>query len=111
MYKRLTVIGVLSLVFGCATAGLEAGKHVSLNPAELTKECKELGFVSGKGGGAFGGMISDADLQRYAMNDMRNKAAAMGATHVVPSNGGTSGGLWASTQGNISGTAYKCPKE
>ena len=104
--KRLIVVLTLT---ACSTPSLNQGSKVSINIGEISKECAALGTVSGKGGGAFGGTISDEDLQTYAMNDMRNKAASMGATHVIPHGGGLSGGVWSSTTGSVTGTAYKCP--
>ncbi len=52
--------------------------------------------------------ISDHDLQTYAMNDMRNNAAKMGATNILIHNNQLGGGVWSNTQSQISGTAYKC---
>ncbi|MBW1809800.1 MAG: DUF4156 domain-containing protein [Deltaproteobacteria bacterium] len=77
-------------------------------------DCKNLGPVFGKGGGVFGGAwIPDEELMEYASNDMRNKAAAKGATHLVFSSHqmGHSGGRYGGTTSTstISGVAYKCP--
>lgn len=111
-WMKNLILGLVGLsLVGCATADLVEGKQVSMNAAEVTKACVELGEVYGKGGGAMGGMISDENLMRYASNDMRNKAAKMGATHVVQHGVSVGGGMTHSTTGNVSGTAFKCPKK
>jgi hypothetical protein len=101
---------------GCATAALsERGAMVEMT-GEVDKGCKNLGPIIGKGGGSFGGAwISDEDLIEYAMNDLRNKAAERGATHVVFSGhemGNTSGSNGGTTStATISGIAYWCPTD
>jgi len=107
----LSLVGVALISFACARAELKEGTAVSLNQAEVTKECKELGIIYGKGGGMMGGAISDEDLMRYATNDLRNKAAEMGATHLVMNGPSVGGGLTHSTTANVSGVAFKCPKK
>jgi hypothetical protein len=76
----------------------------------LPATCVNLGEVAGKGGGGPGGMyISNASLVEYAQNDLRNQAAARGATHVrldPPVLGGSNG---PTTSAMITGIAYKCP--
>jgi hypothetical protein len=58
--------------------------------------CKYLGTVVGTQGGAFsGGYTSNENLSIGAMNDLKNKAARMGANYVVIENalaGNTFGG-------------------
>lgn len=78
------------------------------------KDCKNLGPVYGKGGGSFGGgWIPDEKLMEYATNDLRNKAAAKGATHVVTQThqmGQTSGQYGGTTStATQQGVAYACP--
>lgn len=103
--------GSASILFGCATAELKEGKSVSLNSAEISKDCTEVGEVYGQGGGALGGTISDQDLLRYSVNDMRNNAAKLGATHVLQHGNQLGGGIWGSTKAQVTGTAYKCPSK
>lgn len=70
--------------------------------------CKSLGIVSGKGGGASGGYVSNEDLIQYALNDLRNQAARHGATHIVyaaPTMGGTEG---TTTSAMVTGEALQC---
>jgi len=110
MKLKNTIVYLMALsVFGCATTDLDGGKFVSTNANEITKDCVELGFVYGRGGGFFGGLINKADLSKYAHNAMRNEAHELGATHVKTSLGNYSGGLWAATTTDVSGVAYKCP--
>lgn len=101
---------------GCSTAALSTwGGAVEVVSAIDRKDCKNLGPIMGKGGGAFGGAwISDEHLVEYATNDLRNKAAAKGATHVVMSThqmGQASGQYGGATStATISGIAYQCPQ-
>jgi hypothetical protein len=70
--------------------------------------CASLGILSGKGGGASGGYVSNENLVQYALNDLRNQAAALGATHIVystPSMGGNEG---TTTSAIVTGEALKC---
>jgi len=76
-------------------------------------QCRPLGTIIGKGGGSFGGgFISNEELIQYAMNDLRNEAARIGANvvHHSPPQLGTSGGRDGSdvSSANITGTAYLC---
>jgi len=72
------------------------------DPATLNRECKLLGTVSGRS--LFGGGSDEAKVQN-AMNDAREKAAAMGATHIIFMTTDTSGML---TAGHASARAYRC---
>ena len=71
--------------------------------------CKSLGYVVGRGGGAFGGAyISNEKLIEYAMNDLRNQAAKKNANfvqHDTPTMGQADG---STTTATVSGTAYIC---
>jgi hypothetical protein len=75
--------------------------------------CKNLGYIVGRGGGSFGGgWISNEQLVEYAMNDLRNKAAGLGANYIqhdTPQLGvaGSNGSTTTSTA-TVSGTAYAC---
>jgi len=70
-------------------------------PAVLNRDCKLLGTVSGRS--LFGG--ADEARVQNAMNDAREKAAALGATHVVFVEADTKGIL---SRGNASARAYRC---
>jgi hypothetical protein len=78
---------VISLLLGsCShTPHLsQSGTNIELVSEIDQKNCKNLGPVFGKGGGWFNGAwIADENLMMYASIDLRNKAAGLGATHVV----------------------------
>jgi hypothetical protein len=74
-------------------------------------QCNQLGYIVGRGGGSFGGgYISNESLIEYAMNDLRNKAAGLGANFVQHDSpqlgvaGDGNGGSITSTA-TVSGTA------
>lgn len=75
--------------------------------------CKNLGYIVGHGGGALGGWVSNDELVQYAMNDLRNQAAELGANYLEHDSpqmgvtGGTQGGS-TTTTATVSGTAYHC---
>jgi len=110
-----TTISILTLIQGCSTAKLSnEGAIIEVIIALDRKDCKNLGPVFGKGGGVFGGTwISDESLMEYVSNDLRNKAALKGATHVVVQGhqvGMTTGRNGGSTSTvTQQGIAYKCP--
>lgn len=54
-------------------------------------------------------MVSNEDLIDYAMNDLRNKAAEMGSTHVRNDPPQLGSGDGTTTSATITGTAYRCP--
>ncbi len=78
--------------------------------------CRSLGYLVGRGGGTGGGAyISNEQLVEFAMNDLRNKAAGLGANfiqHDSPQLGvsGGDGGSVTSTA-TVSGTAYLCTEK
>ncbi|NBD12561.1 MULTISPECIES: DUF4156 domain-containing protein [Corallococcus] len=113
MNWKQMLVGVVALgpMTGCVTAALsKAGSQVTPVPAAPGPECQNLGMVIGTGGGSFGGAyISNDQLMEYALNDVMNKAAARGATHVQanqPQLGGASG---TTTTATVMAIAYKCP--
>jgi len=71
------------------------------DPSVLNRDCKLLGTVSGRS--LFGG--GDEARVQNAMNDAREKASAMGATHVVFLEADTKGIM---SRGNASARAYRC---
>jgi hypothetical protein len=75
---------VVGLALGaCSTASLNTpGAKIVMTDAK-PQGCKSLGLITGKGGGAFGGGYIKTDkLMEYALNDLRNKGAKKGATHL-----------------------------
>ncbi len=78
--------------------------------------CKPLGSVVGSGGGAFGGAyISNESLMEYALNDLRNKAAKLGANYVTHGQPqlGMAGDKesTSTTTATVVGSAYNCPSD
>ncbi len=79
-----------ALLVSCATAALSSsGAQVVTSQSPPVdsgwdpQSCKPLGYVLGRGGGSFGGAyLSNEHLIEYALNDLRNKAAALGANFV-----------------------------
>lgn len=112
---RLACLLLAAVAFGgCATASLSrAGESVVAAHAAPTGDCQVLGTVIGEGGGSFGGgWISNKDLVEYAMNDVRNTAAELGANYVqiAPAALGVAGGDGGTTTttATVTGTAYRC---
>jgi hypothetical protein len=106
----------LFLVLGCVlpsckTAALsQSGASVAPTRDPLPPECETLGLITGKGGGTFGGAyLSNEALIDYAMNDIRNKAADLGATHIRHDPPQLGMGEGTTTSVTITGTAYACP--
>lgn len=96
---------------GCATHALSpAGAQVAATRNAPGSDCKSLKYIVGKGGGTFGGgVIANEDLIEYAMNDLRNKAAELGANYVQHDPPQMGHGDGTTTTVTISGTAYRCP--
>lgn len=112
----LAVLGLAFSAGGCATAKLSpGGQGVEMVHQMNRTDCKNLGPVFGKGGGAWGGSwISDERLMEYASNDLRNKAASKGGNTVVFSThqmGASAGGETATATATMTGIAYDCPSD
>lgn len=113
MNWKQMLVGVVALgsMTGCVTAALsQAGSRVTPVTAAPGPECQNLGTVIGTGGGTFGGAyISNDQLMEYAMNDVMNKAAARGATHVQTNQPQLGGANGTTTTATVMAIAYKCP--
>jgi len=118
--KNLYLIALsASLLAGCAAIPLQpnaAHVIVSTNPAP--HDCKYLGQVVGNQGNFFiGGFTSNENLELGAMNDLKNKAGAMGANYVqmitnragITGAMGSNGGSMEQTNVTSTGNAYDCP--
>jgi hypothetical protein len=81
--KSLSALFVLTagLLAGCSAINLHpSASRVLVTPNPPEKGCKFLGMIQGDQGNSFtGGFTSNSNLQRGAMNDIRNKAATLGA--------------------------------
>ena len=119
-WRFTMVVSGLAVVVGCSTAALserggrvEAALSPPIDQGWDPASCRSLGMVIGQGGGSFGGgWISNDSLVEYALNDLRNKAAQMGANYVhhqAPQFGvsGDKNGTTTSTA-TVTGTAYNC---
>jgi len=99
-----------TLLSGCSYAQiLPTGSAVQPVTVPPAGDCRNLGVVTGKGGGGFGEMVANESLIEYATNDALNKAGERGATHLVlmaPTLGSTSQGT--TTSATLSGVAYRC---
>jgi hypothetical protein len=95
---------------GCGTyrALTPEAQSVVATTIKPTGSCKSLGALTGKGGGASGSYVSNESLIEFAVNDLRNQAATIGATHVVyspPTLGGNGG---TTTSAMVTGEALRC---
>ncbi len=112
MIAALAFAGSSVTLMNCKTATLSnEGAAIENATAPPPATCRSLGPVTGRGGGSFGGgWVSNENLIEYAMNDMRNKAAEMGANYVHYAGNPTLGSSEGTTStATVTGTAYRCP--
>lgn len=107
MKKTLSLIAVSLLVSSCASipADPQAARIIA-SPNPAPKGCKYLGQVVGNQGNFFtGGFTSNRNLEEGAMNDLRNKAARLGANYVqiVSNRAGVTGSM-SGSHGYMSGS-------
>ena len=113
----LVLLSVVAMsVVSCSSVELSgAGNQVKVVET-VEKDCESLGLIAGEGGSSWkgGAYYKNSSLIEYAQNDLRNKAAEKGATHLVikTSNLGSTGSQYGSTVtgANLMGTAYRCSK-
>lgn len=113
---RTVVLGALGgVTFLLAMAG--CGTYEALTPeASYVKattirpegKCESLGTLTGKGGGASGGYVSNESLIEYAVNDLRNQAQRLNATHVLYSTPAMGGAEGTTTSAMVMGEALRC---
>jgi uncharacterized protein YbjQ (UPF0145 family) len=114
-FAFLVPFGVFAAV-ACAPTPLNpAAMRVLVTKQPAPQGCVYIGSVIGEQGGSLtGGMTSNASLAEGAMNDMKNKAFALGANYVVledTAHGGTMDkGSSGQTDVTHTGNAYKCPE-
>ena len=97
----LVCVGLLSP--GCVSTRTKAAAKVKDAGERSVANCTYLGDVSGSSGASVLGMASDVSVEN-ARNDGAEKAAAMGATHVVW------GPFQSGQKTTIQGRAYACPE-
>jgi hypothetical protein len=104
------VVAICAAV-GCNTPDLSSeGAKVKVSPDAPPADCTEVGYMTGRGGGTFGGeYVTNDDLIEYAMNDLRNMAAERGANYVRHDPPTLGEGDGTTTTATVSGMAFKCP--
>jgi hypothetical protein len=120
MRGKCFLFAALMLLSACRTADLSgSGAKVATSPSApvdfgyVPSSCKSLGYLVGRGGGSFGGsFLSNESLIEYAMNDLRNKAAELGANYIQHDTPqlGVPGDDGATSTATVSGTAYFCSR-
>jgi len=114
--KKTGFLGMLAgaalALSACSTASLSTeGAKVAASRNSAPPSCAPAGYLTGKGGGTFGGAyISNEQLIEYALNDLRNQAAELGANYVQSDPPQLGSGNGTTTSVTITGTAYRCPK-
>lgn len=93
----------MALLVGCAsTPGVDPRTLKEADASYLNRECKLLATVNARS--LFGGLSDDAKI-KAAVNDAREKAAAMGATHILMLKAEVSG---VANLGEATARAYRC---
>jgi hypothetical protein len=88
-----------------------AGARVAVASAAPPPQCEFVGEVRGSAGGVIEGSILGLDekgLSRYAINDLRNAAATLGADFVYRSEPTFSSPYGHVTHADYNGYAYRC---
>lgn len=104
-----------TLLSACAAVAPNPGaEKVRITNQEPDKTCKFLGDVQGGQGGYWtGGYTTNENLERGALNDLKNKAAALGGNTIeILTNRATDAGyLFSSYKQEVTlvGNVYACP--
>ncbi|KTD63520.1 outer membrane lipoprotein [Legionella santicrucis] len=127
MKKILSLTALSILISSCASISADPQTaRIIASPSPVPKGCKYLGQVVGNQGNFFtGSFTSNRNLEEGAMNDLKNKAAKLGANyiHLVTNRAGVTGSMsgsfnsqggfmsGSSEQTNVTnlGNAYLCP--
>lgn len=108
--RRLLAWPLLTLMLatGCGGARLSrAGTTVALSRDVPSGSCEGVGELVGRAGGTNVAGKPRRRLAEYALNDLRNKAARLGATHVTgPIQFSRTDGRRESAR--VAGAAYRC---
>jgi hypothetical protein len=110
----------LGLASGCASPRLPpevAAVDVSTSPPAAAgldpSRCQSLGGVVGQAGAGFRGWVPGEDVEVTALNDLRRRAASLGANFVQhdPPVRGVAGNVGTDTiPTTVKGTAYRCER-
>jgi hypothetical protein len=101
--NAIEVAALLLALSGCSMAPTERAAAVRDADDRMVASCQYVGDVEGSSG--WGGPLTGKQGMNNSHNEARDKAAALGATHVV----------WTSVSGNmhdgsmVSAKAYRCP--
>ena len=101
---RLILLTALITLSGCAATELRPdAQRVRILTSPPNSDCKQLGDVTGGQGNFFTGYYtSNSNLQTGAINDLKNKAAAIGGNALlILSN---TPGLYSGTQTTLTAT-------
>lgn len=103
---------VIALGVGLAacnrTSLTKSGRTVAM-VSEPPGACDEIGTVLGQGGGTLSDPYHSHDaLKKHARRDARNKAAELGATHVLLEEAQVGSDEGATRTFIVHGTAYRC---
>lgn len=99
----LVSLAMILLLTACATGpNVKADALQEADPQYLNRECKLLGTVEGRS--VFGGLSEEAKL-KGAVANVREKAAAMGATHILMLKATVTGAMGI---GEATARAYRC---
>ncbi|KTC93387.1 DUF4156 domain-containing protein [Legionella cincinnatiensis] len=127
MKKILSLTALSILISSCASISADPQTaRIIASPSPVPKGCKYLGQVVGNQGNFFtGSFTSNRNLEEGAMNDLKNKAAKLGANYIqlVTNRAGVTGSMSGSfnshggfmsgstEQTNVTnlGNAYFCP--
>ena len=120
MNKNLLLsIFTVVLLAGCAAKTVAPqSTHVLVTPNKAPSNCRFIGMIQGDQGNWFTGpWTPNKNLEQGAMNDLRNKAAALGANYVELVTNRASGtgsafegsGSMQQTGVITMGNAYSCP--
>ena len=99
---RTAFVLITLAVAGCSTSLSARGSMIRDASDASVAPCKFVGRVQGSSG--WGGAAASETGKHNAMNDAREKAADLGATHVVWRSARADGG-----GGMADGEAYRCP--
>jgi uncharacterized protein YbjQ (UPF0145 family) len=108
---------VFATLTGCAANALNPGaESVIVTRTPAASSCTYRGSVIGEQGGELTGpYTSNANLAEGALNDMKNKAFALGANYVVleDTQAGNTTNKGSSGQTDVThiGNAYSCPRQ
>ncbi len=116
MFKKICLIGVALASVGCQSTHLSRqAQQVILSPNAPSPACQYISSITGNQGNFVSGAVtSNKNLEQGAMNDLRNKAANLGANYVqmLGNRSGVTGHNGGQRQTNViyTGNAYKCPR-